>query len=222
MRRRVIPLLFTLVLLASSCVERLYATRENVPSMLQTHRTVAVLPFYVRVERPWLSEVSFDDLGMSEAEFDRRQAAEIRGLAYGLQGELATRLQQQSWRVQFQEVAETNKRLSQAGISLDSLGYRSTEELQQVLGVDAVLAGETRVVQSLPGPLAMLMLFAPTDPSEAPLNVVRSYLSVYDGRTGQLAWRFEHEQTGNVVVNAKSLGKELAKRAYTALPYRAQ
>ncbi|UYZ57861.1 hypothetical protein [Hymenobacter latericus] len=220
MRRCVFPLLVALALVASSCVERLYAVREQVPAVLQTHRTVAVLPFQVRVERPWLANFTFDDLGLSEAEFDRRQAAEIRTLAYGLQAELTARLQQQSWRVQFQAVAETNHRLQQAGIPLDSLQYRSTEELQRVLGVDAVLAGETRVVQSLPGPLAVLMLFAPTDPSEAPLNVVRSYLSVYDGRTGQLAWRFSHEQTGNAVISAKNLGKELAKRAHTALPYR--
>ncbi|WP_205590825.1 hypothetical protein [Hymenobacter oligotrophus] len=206
---------------AASCVERVYQTRENAPAVLQTHQSVAVLPFRVRVERPWLAEFTFDDLGISEAEFDRRQAAEIRALAYGLQGELATRLQQPGGRVQFQNAAETNRRLSQAGVPPDSLPYRSTEELQRILGVDAVLAGETRVVQTLPGPVALLLMFTAAPPAaEAPPNVVRTYLSVYDGRTGQLAWRFEHEQTGALGIAAKGLGKELARRARTSWPYR--
>jgi hypothetical protein len=211
------------MLLLTACVERVYSVRTNATAVLRTHRSVAVLPFDVRIERPWLSRFTYADLGTTEAEFKRQQKAEISELAYSLQTELLAQLQRRRGTVQYLSAAETNQRLTAAGIPPDSIAYRSTEELQRVLAVDAVLAGDTRVVQPLPGPLVALLFFAPpTTYDDIEPNRLISRLALYDGRSGQLAWRFDHEQIGNARVVPRALARDLVKRAASSWPYRPQ
>ncbi|GAA4393711.1 hypothetical protein [Hymenobacter koreensis] len=208
-----------LVGLMSGCVQRVYSTHEPDKPALAAHRTVAVLPFYVRLERPWVEEFAAAH-AVTPAELRQRQAAECRALAYALQTELLARLQRQrpGYTVQFQPVAETNQRLERAGIPFDSLNYRSTEELQRILQVDAVLMGQTKLVQSLPAALALMMRLDMPE-VDTPPSETTSHLLLYDGRTGRRVWQFDHQLTGKGSLAAPSLAKDLMRTAGPTFPY---
>jgi hypothetical protein len=180
-----------------------------------------VLPFYVQIEQPWAAELAYSQTPItSEAELLQQQAQECRRLAYALQGQLLEQLKRRhKYVVQFQSSAETNERLQKAGIPYDSLNYRSTEELQRVLGVDAVLSGQTRLVQPLPAVVSLVIRLDDPTAEIQPSQTV-SHLLLYDGRSGQLVWRFDHELTGKANFDAPSLAKELTKRASASFPYK--
>ncbi|RZK47830.1 MAG: hypothetical protein EOO59_17335 [Hymenobacter sp.] len=211
------------------------AQTAEAAATLAGHRTVAILP--MEVAQPKLSDVRFtipDTLTAKrqQQQLEAKQRQEGRQVAYQMQELLYAQLLAQQpakgYSVQFQSVAETNRRLQAAGITYDSLLNQSVAlpRLARVLGVDAVLAGQVLLFQFLPrglGLAARLLLnepVLPNDPSgNLPTSKTGATLLLYDCRSAQLAWTFDFTRTGNNTLKPERLAPKLVKAALPVFPY---
>ncbi|MFD2785084.1 hypothetical protein [Hymenobacter rubripertinctus] len=234
MNLRLLPAALALLLLAA-CSPKQYAGRTLDAPALAAHRTVAVLPFEVRQDRLRLRDIRYGGTDTSTAALKRGQQQwreehqrEVKATAYQLQQLLVAQLVAQQpaagYSVQFQPVAETNRRLQQAGISYANLPEQSMAELQRVLGVDALLSGQTDLYQPLPagvGLAAKVLLNQPViGPSAIPPSQATTNLTLHDCRSGQLVWRFDYAATGQAALRPDRLTERLVKAVEPTFPYR--
>ncbi|WP_019946362.1 hypothetical protein [Hymenobacter aerophilus] len=227
--------LLAALLLPAACAPRQYAGRTLDAPALAAHRTVAVLPFEVSQDRIRLRDIRYGGTDTTAAteqrivgEWTAAQQREAKAVAYQLQQQLLSQLQAQrpaaGYSVQFQPVAETNRRLQQAGIRYETLPQQSMAELQRVLGVDALLSGQTELYQPLPAGLglaAKVLLNEPVvGPSVIPSSQSTTNLTLHDCRTGQLVWRFDFANSGQAALRPDRLTQRLVKAAAPVFPYR--
>lgn len=222
--------------LLSGCGARTYATRDVNQPVLTAHRTVAILPFEVELDRlrgqdmvyQGTGPVTPEQIAQREQQWLESQRQARKSLAYGLQNRLQDQLRisvgKGSYTVAFQPVRETNERLRAAGITYDDLFEHSMAEIQQALGVDAVLSGTALLRQPLPNGVAVAASLLNNTPLllGGPLtgNVTAATLTVHDCRTGDLVWRFTYEQTGSATVpSAEALVKQMLRPAAKTFPY---
>ena len=229
MRLIFIPLLLALGALLPGCARRSYQGQALAPAVLATHRTVAVLPFEVALERLRLGDVAISSGSLPDStarrlsrQLESAERAECRQRGHQLQAELQAALMRQQVRrpsaVAFQHPADTNQRLARAGITDDNLTTCSPAELRAALGVDAVLSGRTVLRQLLPGGVSVA-LFVLTDGNPMADNGVRTRLIIHDTRTGQPAWRFDHELRGKPSVSPAALANALVRDMRGSFPY---
>lgn len=228
-------LLAASLLTASGCVRQTFnATVLEAPA-LTTHRTVAIMPFEVALDRLRLRDIRYagPNPNLSEAGLRQYQQAwtagqqrDARQLGYQLQQQLLTQLQTQQpangYTVQFQDVRETNRRLLASGISYENLPDHSMEELRQVLGVDALLSGQTQLYQPMPNGLnlAARVLLPSELPIAIPSNSATTNLMLHDCRTSRLLWRFDYTRAGSSSLKPERLSKDLVHAMGPRLPYR--
>ncbi|MDO7846569.1 hypothetical protein Q5H92_09395 [Hymenobacter sp. M29] len=215
--------------MSAGCARRTFEGQALAPAALAAHRTVAILPFAVELER--LRDVvahpgAWADTAAQLAANPLQQAlsAERRQLGYQLQAALQAELMhQQAGRPAtsaFQNPAETNQRLARAGITYENLPTRSMAELRTALGVDAVLTGQTYMRQLLPGGVS-IAVFVLSNNGANPMtdNTVRTGLNIYDTQSGQLVWRFDHELRGKPSTSPVALAKALVRDMQDGFPY---
>jgi hypothetical protein len=211
------------------CARRSFQGQALAPAALAAHRTVAILPFAVELERlrdvvahagTWSSDSAARTLGST---LENGLQAERRQMGYQLQAALQAELMHQQMQhpstSTFQNAAETNQRLAQAGITYESLPTRSTAELRAALGVDAVLTGQTSMRQLLPGGVSIAVFVLSNNTNPMADNTVRTYLDIYDTQNGQLVWRFDHELRGKPSTSPVALAKALVHDMQDGFPY---
>lgn len=226
---RVFLVLLLLSLAAAGCARRNYQSQALMPAALATHRTVAILPFVVEMERlkdgllptgPWPYNYSLYQSGGAQQKLNLARQQMGYQLQALFQAELMRQQVQHPTTATFQNPADTNQRLARAGITYESLPTRSMAELRAALGVDAVLRGETDLHQLLPGSVSVAMYLLSNDGSNPMAdNTVRTYLDIYDAQTSQLVWHFAHELRGKPSISPLALTKNLVHSLKGGFPY---
>lgn len=230
---------FPLILLAgllAACAPGRSTVQTLNGAALATHRTVAILPFEVEQERLRLRDIHYAGTDTTLATQQRmeqawtaRQLQESRQIAFQLQDLLYAQLEAQKpargYTVQFQPVRETNRLLQQAGITYENFPDHTLKQVQQALGVDAVLSGQTMLYQPLPNVLALaarLMLNEPSGGDQQPAvppNQAMTSLLLYDCQGNQLAWRLDFERTGSAALKPDRLAQDVVRAAMPGFPY---
>lgn len=227
-----------LLLLVTACAPAHYQARTLNAAALSVHRTVAVLPFEVTQDRIRMRDIRYTGSDTTRAtlqqvqqEWAGEQRRESQAVAYQLQAllqaQLGARQPSGGYAVRFQPVAETNRRLQQAGITYATLPEQSMSQLQQVLGVDAILSGQTDLYQPLPAGLGLAVrvllnepLLATGQPSAVANSQATTNLTLHDCRSGELVWRFDYERTGNAALKPTRLVQDLVRTCAPSFPYR--
>ncbi|HEX8427715.1 hypothetical protein [Hymenobacter sp.] len=229
-------LLILCVSLLASCAPGRSTIQTLNGTALATHRTVAILPFEVEQDRLLLDDINYAGTDTTLAtqqrikqEWAARQQQKSRQIAYQLQELLYAQLEAQKpsrgYTVQFQEVRETNRLLQQAGITYENFPDHTLKEVQQALGVDAVLSGQTMLYQAMPGIVGLAARLMVNEPlvdnqqSIVPISQATTSLMLYDCRANQLAWRLDFERAGNVALNPARLAQDLVRAALSDFPY---
>ena len=216
-------------ILLLGCAQRSFQGQVLAPAALAAHRTVAILPFAVELERlrdgvtysgEWPNR-AYNPLASAPGS---QLQAERRQMGYQLQAALQAGLMQrqvaQPTAITFQNPADTNQRLARAGISYESLATCPMAELRVALGVDAIIRGETDMRQLLPGGVS-IAVYLLSNNAVNPMadNTVRTYLDIYDTQTSQLAWHFRHELRGKPSTSAAALANDLLRHVQGSFPY---
>jgi hypothetical protein len=152
----------------------------NFNQLIDTHKEIAILPFYVSLQNPSRSDdgvVNFNP--MSEQE--RKGSLDLQRDLFLY---LAKQVQKGNIVMRFQDFNRTNKTLTENGIRLDQIAAMDKAKLANILGVDAVFWGMTTVNisrQQMMGPPSFR-------------DGVEAQLRLFDARTGELIWNTESSQ----------------------------
>jgi hypothetical protein len=189
------------------------------PSQPTSYRTIAILP--IQVTQVQLR--GFTSTGQPDTTAATRLRIGRRGekLAYQLQTALATQLRAKQpatkYAVWLQPIRETNLRLQQTGITYKNLARQSPAHLQEVLGVDALLTGQT-LISKLPLSVALATgLLLPTKLGHVPTTLATTSLNLQDPRSDQPTWQtsFSTSHAGQLAPGGFS---ELANRVMQTMP----
>lgn len=205
-------------------------------ALLATHHTVAILPFEATVRLPRMRDMLYPSATDTSAAHRQQVQQQLNAthqqeqldVAYQLQALTLLQLEAQQpkhgYRVQWQPVAETNRRLQAAGISYAELARQPLSRLQQLLGVDALLTGQALLYQPLPKSLALALRVLTDEPllngqSVIPPGQTEASLALYDCASGRLVWQFDFGRTGANALKTTRLAPRLVKAALPSFPY---
>ncbi len=178
-------------------------------SEIQTHKTVAILPFtttisYRRVPKNFNEEANKAD-----------QATMSGNLQQGLYTYLLRKAAEYS--VTFQDVERTNALLKQKGV-YERLNEMSQDSICKVLGVDAVVKCSFAYEKtgSEGGAIVKGVLFGS---SFAKTGSGSLTMQVYNGKDGDLLWRFYKEMNEDITSSANEVMERMMRKVARNFPY---
>jgi len=176
------------------------------------HKTVAILPFRVTIAAKNLPKNVTPEM---VEKMERDEAMEFQRQLYA---RFLTRAQEDGYRIGFQDVDQTNTLLQRAGISMDSLGAHTKDEIAKALGVDALLSGSVRMSKptSTGAAFAQQLIFGFSGSTER----VDINMTVHDGANASLLWSYDHTDKGGMANSSEAMTKSLFKKVAGNFPYR--
>ncbi len=174
-----------------------------------THRVVALLPFDVSISSTRLPKGMTVEM-LREMEKDE---------GFGTQALFYSRFLKKSadFTVAFQDVDKTNAILAKNKIDFANLRTYAKEDLARLLDVDAVISGkiqrEKPMSEAAAVALGVLLGFW------GPTNKVNVDLTIHDGASGELFWKYSHQLEGSVGSSSEQLVKAFTRKIARNFPY---
>jgi hypothetical protein len=173
------------------------------------HRTVAILPFNATISYKRLPK-NYDDAA---------NKADEKSLAANMQQGMYTYLLRKSdkYSVSFQDVEKTNILLKKHGL-FDRIGEVTADSLCQALGVDAVVKSSYafQKTSSDGGAIVKTVLLGSAFGKTGNGSLT---MQVYNGKDGDLLWRFFKEMNEDVFGSSNELMERMMKKVSRNFPY---
>jgi len=200
--------LFSMLVLLYSCTLNAPYQSAQLQSSIDTHFKIAVLPFEVEFNKEYKKNSGMRGRG-SSPEFWREQER-LAGL--DMQKEFFLSAAKQVEKGKFEKIIQdfltTNRLLAEAGVMIHDIPKADKGKISRILGVDAVIWGETNIVVNPPFGFSTLPGGATT------------LASLYEGSNGELLWQKELVQRpSNRMDTPKRLGNFTAQQMAKLLPY---
>ena len=187
-------------------------TNPNFDQLAKDHKILAVIPFEANVKlRPkQMKEMTGEDVArMEEQEGESVQSALF---SYFLK-----RKDKHEFNVEFQDISRTNALLAKNGITYESMGEYTTEDLAKMLEVDGIVSGllVTDKPMSEGGAIALGILTG----ISAPTNSGKIAININDGATGELLWKYEKALSRDLGSDTNQIINALMRKASRKFPY---
>ncbi len=211
--KRVAPLIALLgvLFLLVGCGPKTYTT-PGFEQFRQNHRTVAILPFQVNIDPKKLPKDFTPEMAK---ESEREEAYNIQQQLYM---RFLERQKKDEYTITFQDVDKTVALLGKKGITNANIAVYTKTELRDILGVDALISGSINRTRPMSTgtaiALGLLVGFWGNT------NKVDVNLSIHDGASGDLMWKYEHKASGSVGSSSEELAKSLMKSISKKFPYK--
>jgi hypothetical protein len=208
-----------LVYFAFSCAGTHDYLSNNFQQIKATHRVIAIVPFDVRFPNPEnysykTKNTSQQGQGITQHTWSEQERQASLDMQKDLFINLAKQVQKGRYEMAFQDFTKTNKILETNNIQLYDIAAQDKSKLAQILGVDAVIWGQTEV-----------RITRPTRYNPYPYgrynDGVETTASIYDATTGEMMWSTNQSERPN---SNFSTPHDLASRLMDVisrnLPYR--
>ncbi len=176
---------------------------------IPTHKTVAILPFNATISYKKLPK-NFDEAA---------NKAEQNTMATNLQQGMYTYLLRKAsdYTVNFQDVERTNALLKQKGL-YDKLNEITQDSLCKALRVDAVVKCSYAYERtgSEGAAIAKTVLFGPAFGKTGSGSLT---MQIYNGKDGDLLWRFYKEMNENITSSANEVMERMMRKVARNFPY---
>ncbi len=204
---KTLGLLGILVVLFSSCAT-VYQASE-MPALQNQHKTIAVLPFEVKVQYNKLPK-NVTEEQIHQNEYD---------LGFVLQNQMYNRFLKKKdlFSIEFQDVSQTVMMLKRNKIDIENLSEYSKDELARLLEVDAVVSGNLITTKPMSTGAAIVVgaLFGVWGAT----NTADVTVSLHDGKDSKLLWKFNHVYSGSVGSSPEQLTNAMMKPIMRKFPY---
>ncbi|MCP9768828.1 hypothetical protein EGI22_12955 [Lacihabitans sp. LS3-19] len=193
------------VFMVFSCKTNQATISENGNSIVQMHHRVAVLPFKVIFS----DEYKAMSRGRSQGNWPEQERVAGLDLQKQCFGILSKRAEKKHFGFTVQDFLTTNKALQRENIRFSELQSIDKGKLARLLGVDAVIWGETQMQYSMRNFMAR--------------NGMNTMMQLWDAETAGLVWQ---NTTFTDVSNRMDSPQDLASRSVSnlisSLPYKSQ
>lgn len=199
-------LLFTSLGIAQKSVYQ----SDSFESLSKDHKTLAILPFSARLELGNQGEVA--EAKMRELEMQEGYAVQSALETYFLR-----RDKRRDYRIDFQNVKNTNALLKKAGITPENMDIKTTQELSEILGVDGVVTGDVTLNALISE--GVDTSFSLIDYFSGKSDYGRIAIKLSDGKTGKLLWRFEQIIDRKSGKNTTAIIDKMMRKSTRKFPY---
>jgi hypothetical protein len=187
-------------------------THPNFAELSKTHKSIAVLPFKVTIDKKKLPKnVTLEMIAASE----REEGTEFQRQLYA---RFLQRAQAGEYSVGFQDVDQTTTLLTRAGLTVDSLAMHTKDEIAKILSVDALVSGTIHQAQPTSTGMAMAQTFI--FGFSGSTQRVDINMTVHNGADGVLLWSYDHTDKGGLANSVEAMTKSLLKKVAGNFPYR--
>jgi len=186
-------------------------TDENFDTFQTTHKTVAILPFDVTIERKKLPE------GMTLEMIKNAEEEEQELFQKQLYTQFLNRYEKGKYTVRFQDIDETNVLMRRKGMDGENMADFTKAEIGKALSVDSVISGTIKRSKpmSTGAAIASSLLFGFGATNKATVN-----MNIHDAESGTLLWSYDHEASGGLTSSAEGTAKSLMKHSAKKFPYK--
>lgn len=203
-----------LLFLLISCGPKIYKSSEF-DSAFTKHRIVAILPADVtsRLRPNEAKKVTAEQL----EDMNQKTGYDIQDKMYGW---FLRRSEKYKYTVTFQDISRTNALLKQAGINYVDIDSKDKAELAKLLGVDAVIQNRSSMDKPMSegAALAIGVLIG----AWGSTNNVQTTINIYNGKNGDLLWKYDYQASGSVGSSTTRLVDALMRNASKKFPYSAK
>ena len=209
--------LFLMLVASVSCFSQIFGGEsakrvyksDDFKEAIASHKKVAIIPFTANITYK-----------KKPKDFDAEAVkADEQKLSTTMQQGMYTYLLNKSgkYSVEFQEVERTNVLLKKAGM-YDRLAEVLPDSIAKVLGVDAVIKctyDHEIVGGSEGGQIAKALLFG----GASRTGSGGLTMQIYDGKKGNLLWRFYKEMNESITSNANEIMDRMMRKVSRNFPY---
>lgn len=210
--------LFTVVFALGFVGTGLAQTREiytnpNFNTLAREHKTLAILPFKTTLQlRP--KEIEKNGGPQGVAALEKREGLGVQNAVHSY---FLKRKESNDLLVDVQDPARTNALLERNAVTYETLSGFTAEELAKILNVDGIVSGTFESTQPMSNGAAMAMAF--TVGFAAPTNTGKTTISINDGKTGELLWKYDKTLSRGFGSNTGSIITTIMRKASRQLPY---
>lgn len=210
--------LLTTALILGATVAGLAQTREiytnpNFSALAKDHKVLAILPFKTTLQlRP--KEVEKNGGAAGVAALEKREGLDVQSAVHSY---FLKRKQSNDLTIDVQDPARTNALLERNAITYETLSGFTAEELAKILKVDGIVSGTFESTQPMSNGAAVAMAF--TIGYGGPTNTGKTTISINDGKTGELLWKYDKTLSRGFGSNTGSIITAIMRKASRQLPY---
>ena len=213
MKHLIITILVLCTALSSFAQTREIYTNPNFKTLAKDHKTLAILPFKTTLQlRPKDVEKNGGPAGV--AALEKREGLDVQSAIHSY---FLKRKESNNIAIDFQDPAKTNALLARSAVTYETLSSFTTEELAKILNVDGIVSGTFESTQPMSTGAAIAMNafvgFGGTT------NTGKTTLSINDGKTGELLWKYDKTLSRGVGSNTGTIITTIMRKASRQFPY---
>ncbi|MCF8715001.1 hypothetical protein JM658_09215 [Joostella atrarenae] len=203
-------LLLTLLLLSSiTFAQKTIYQSDSFEELSKNHKTVAIVPFEARLE--------LDNKQLTKEQLEKLQEKEGYEVQNALETYFLKMHKRKDYRIEFQDINNTNAILSKEGIDLMNLDIYTTQDLCKLLNVDAIISGDLTLNALISEGVSTDFDFVSFVSGTSDYGRIAIKLS--DGATGKLLWKYEKVITRKSGKNTYDIIEAMMRKSTRKFPY---
>jgi hypothetical protein len=210
--------LFTTILVLSLAIVGTAQTREiytstNFKTLAKDHKLLAIMPFKTTLSlRPKEVEKNGGPAGV--AALEKREGLGVQSAVHSY---FLKRKESNDLLVDIQDPARTNALLERNAITYETMAGFTPEEIAKILNVDGIVSGTFESTQPMSNGAAIAL--AMTVGFGGPTNTGKTTISINDGKTGDLLWKYDKTLSRGFGSNTNTIITTIMRKASRQLPY---
>ncbi|WP_456865885.1 hypothetical protein [Galbibacter sp. BG1] len=207
--KKIIILYSVLLISALGYSQKTIYQSDSFETLSSNHKTVAIIPFEARLE--------LKNKELTDEQLEKLQEKEGYEVQNALETYFLKMHQRKDYRIEFQDIQNTNALLSKANIDLMNLDIYTTQDLCEILNVDAIISGDLTlnalISEGVSTDFDFMSFISGTS------DYGRIAIKLSDGATGKLLWKYEKVITRKSGKNTYDIIEAMMRKSTRKFPY---
>ncbi|QLE02283.1 hypothetical protein HX109_12205 [Galbibacter sp. BG1] len=208
MKKNIFYLVVLLINVVGFSQKTIYQS-DSFEELSKDHKTVAILPFEARLE--------LENKNLSNEQLNKLQEKEGYEVQNALETYFLKMHKRKDYRIEFQDIQNTNALLAQENIDLMNLDIYTTQDLCKILDVDALISGDLTlnalISEGVSTDFDFMSFISGTS------DYGRIAIKLSDGDTGKLLWKYEKVITRKSGKNTYDIIEAMMRKSTRKFPY---
>ncbi|MEH6704073.1 MAG: hypothetical protein V7691_04700 [Galbibacter orientalis] len=207
--KKIIILCSVLLISALGYSQKTIYQSDSFETLSSNHKTVAIIPFEARLE--------LKNKELTDEQLEKLQEKEGYEVQNALETYFLKMHQRKDYRIEFQDIQNTNALLSKANIDLMNLDIYTTQDLCEILKVDAIISGDLTlnalISEGVSTDFDFMSFISGTS------DYGRIAIKLSDGAIGKLLWKYEKVITRKSGKNTYDIIEAMMRKSTRKFPY---
>ncbi len=208
MKKLLLLVIFTIPVLCFS--QKYIYESKQFSEISKEHKTIAIIPFLATLNLENAADFSKEEI---------KKLGEKEGFTVqnALENYFLRRKKKKKIKVDIQNTEDTNALLRKNNITLKNINVYTTQELCNILGVDAIISGNIKLKALISQGVSTSYDFISLITGKSDYG--RIAIKISDGKTGKLLWKYEKTISRKAGKNTYVIIEKMMRKAARKFPY---